>query len=265
MHIDKIFDVFKEKQTEYHLKIDKSWTQGRTIYGGLSAALTYQAAESLVDEMSLVRSLHTNFIGPIFYDQPIVVKAEILRKGKNVTQVVSKVMQNGNICTMSQICFGINRDSKLNQPNVQSHIMKIPNKGKFIPQLPKLVPEFIQHFDLSLTKGHLAFIKSDEAHLYGWSRLKKTPNKMNIAYLIALMDVWPPTMFQLTRMPAPASTMSWNIEFIQPDLILSPEKWIASETEARHIKDGYGHEEAKFWDQEGNLLALSRQVVAVFT
>ena len=87
---------------------------------------------------------------------------------------------------------------------------------------------------------------------------------MRLAYFIALMDAWPPTMLQMLRLPAPASTMSWDIEFINPKLELDPAAWYASETEAQHIQDGYGHEEAKFWDQNGNLLALSRQVVTVF-
>lgn len=264
MSVESLFTEFSEKKDEYLVTVDKTWTQGRTLYGGVSAALTYQAAENLIEDGRGVRSFHCNFIGPINFGEPITVTAKILRTGKNVTQILATAEQNGRVCTMSQVCFGVKRDSKLDSRAPDAHQMTVPKKGKFIPQIPKIVPEFIQHFDMALDKGSFGFGKSDEAALHGWSRFKKTPEKMTMAYLIALMDAWPPTMFQMLRLPAPASTMSWDLEFIQPDLMLKPDQWFASETEARHIKDGYGHEEAKFWDENGNLLVLSRQVVTVF-
>lgn len=264
MSVEQLFSEFAEKKEQYQLTVNKTWTQGRTLYGGVSAALTYLAAENLIEDGRGVRSYHCNFIGPMNFDEEIIVTAEVLRTGKNVTQILAKAMQNGRICTLAQVCFGVNRESKLDSHADDSHNMTVPKKGKFIPKIPKIVPEFIQHFDMALDKGSFGFGKSDEAVLHGWSRFKKSPEKMSMASLILLMDAWPPTMFQMLRLPAPASTMSWDIEFIQPDLVLKPEQWFASETEARHIKDGYGHEEAKFWDQSGNLLALSRQVVTVF-
>jgi acyl-CoA thioesterase len=264
MDINQLFSEFSNKQESYSFTLDKSWTQGRTIYGGVSASLCYKAAENLIEDDRQPRSFHCNFIGPIECDVPITVSATILRTGKSVTQILAQVSQNDRVCSMAQVCFGVNRDSKLQVKHNESHEMQLPKKAKFIPMLPKIVPKFIQHFDLSLEKGSFSFNKGDEAVLHGWSRFKTKPNKMGIAELILLMDAWPPTMFQLLRIPAPASTMSWDIEFINPNLPLSNEQWFASKTEASHIHDGYGHEEAKFWDETGNLLALSRQVVTVF-
>lgn len=264
MTVDELFSEMSEARSEYTLIVDDTWTQGRTLYGGVSAALTYKAAEHLITDGRAVRSFHCNFIGPISAGEEIKVKAEILRTGKNVTQIVAQVFQNDRVCTMSQICFGVKRSSKLDSQAADSHNMDVPKKRLFLPQIPKIVPNFIQHFDMSIDKGSLGFGKSDEAVLHGWNRFKKTPSQFGIAELILLMDAWPPTMYQLMRIPAPASTMSWDVEFIQPELSLEPKQWFASETQARHIKDGYGHEEGQFWDEKGNLLALSRQVVAIF-
>lgn len=264
MSLEALFSVFDQQQESYQLVIPDAWAQGRTVFGGMTSALAYQAAENLITDERLPRSFHCNFIGPINVGEEVTVTAEILRTGKNVTQILAKVMQNGQVGVMAQVCFGVSRDSKLVSLADEQHQMPLPKRGRFIPQIPKLVPAFVQHFDLATEKGSLAFGKSDDAVLHGWSRYKKPPKKMTIAFLIALMDAWPPTMFQLMRLPAPASTMSWDVEFIDPSLALSPEKWFASHTQARHVKDGYGHEEAQFWDQAGNLIALSRQVVTVF-
>lgn len=262
--IDTLFDVFDEVKPEYTLTVPKTWAQGRTVYGGISTALAYQAAENLITDDRSLRSLHCNFVGPLNMEEPVVVSAEILRTGKNVTQLLAKVCQNGQVGVMVQICFGMSRESKILSVADDKHAMRPPKKATFIPKIPKVVPAFIQHYNLALEKGSFGLGKSEEAVLHGWSRYSKSPDKMRMAYFIALMDAWPPTMFQMLRLPAPASTMSWDIEFINPKQALDPSAWFASETQAVHIQDGYGHEEAKFWDQDGNLLALSRQVVTVF-
>lgn len=264
MSIDAIFEAFDEVKTEYVINVPKTWCQGRTLFGGISTALAYQAAENLIEDDRALRSLHCNFIGPLNYDEPVVVSAEVLRTGKNVTQLLAKVCQNDQVGVMVQICFGMSRESKLLSLADDMHNMTLPKKANFIPNIPKVVPAFIQHYNLALDKGSFGLGKSEEAVLHGWSRYSNPPKTMRMAYLIALMDAWPPTMFQMLRLPAPASTMAWDIEFINPKLSLSPSAWVASETEAKHIQDGYGHEEAKFWDENGNLLALSRQVVTVF-
>jgi len=264
MSIEILFTAFAEKKQTYELVIPSSWAQGRTVFGGISAALAYQAAENLIDDQRELRALHCNFIGPLNVEEPVEVSAEILRTGKNVTQILAKVCQNGQVGVMVQVCFGVSRDSKLNRMAKDSHDMKVPSKGRYIPKIPKLVPNFIQHFDLSVDKGHLALGKSKDPILHGWSKLKVAPEKMRMAYLIAIMDAWPPTMFQMLRLPVPASTMSWDLEFINPKALITGSEWLASHTEARHIRDGYGHEEANFWNESGQLIAISRQVVTVF-
>lgn len=264
MNIDKIFQPFEQKQQEYQVTVSSDWAQGRTVFGGMSAALAYQAAENLIEDERKVRAFHCNFVGPLNTDEPVQVSAEILRTGKNVTQILATVKQKGQVGVMAQVCFGMSRESKLHQAATDSHNMPLPKKPKFIPNIPKVTPNFVKNIDFAVEKGNFGLSKSEEAVLHGWTRLSDTPSKMPMAYLIAIMDAWPPTMFQLLRMPVPASTMSWDVEFVNPDVEMSPTQWLASHTSARHIRDGYGHEEANFWSESGELIALSRQVVTVF-
>ncbi|GAA0297065.1 acyl-CoA thioesterase II [Psychrosphaera haliotis] len=264
MDIESIFENFSEKQESYKLTIPDNWSQGRTVFGGLSAALAYQAAENLISDGRELRAFHCNFVGPLNVDEEVEVSAEVLRTGRNVTQILAKVVQNGQVGVMVQVCFGVSRESKLNHIDHPKHDMPIPKKAKFIPQIPKIVPKFIRHFDLALEKGSFSVGTKKDPEMHGWCRLSKAPSEMKMAYLIALMDAWPPTMFQMMKLPAPASTMSWDIEFIHPISEILPTDWLACVVKASHVNQGYGHEEADFWDQNGRLVALSRQVVAVF-
>ena len=66
MHIDTLLNSVKQqiktKDGNITLSVDSNWAQGRTLYGGISASLVYQAMREVVDSNKVLRSLNTNFI-----------------------------------------------------------------------------------------------------------------------------------------------------------------------------------------------------------
>ncbi|MFT4941090.1 MAG: acyl-CoA thioesterase [Paraglaciecola sp.] len=68
----------------------------------------------------------------------------------------------------------------------------------------------------------------------------------------------------MLRWPAPASSMSWKVEFIHPHSTFQPTDWFAYQAQTRQAADGYGHTEANIWDAKGKLIAVSRQTVTIF-
>lgn len=268
MTIDEILSLtcahIKDRDSQPNLTIPNNWSQGRTAYGGISAAVAYQAMREIIDESRLLRSFNCNFVGPIIPDEPFEIETEILREGKNASQIVAKIIQNGNISLLSQAAFGVPRKSKVSVENFDRHQMSLPKKPNFIPAIPKVTPKFIRNFELSIDSGRLPFTGSKHHHLHGWMRYKQPPATITDAHLIGLFDSWPPTVLQMLRWPAPASTMSWNVEFIHPHKEIKPTDWLAYQANTRQAADGYGHTEANIWDQQGELIAVSRQAVAIF-
>lgn len=268
MHIDVLLDQIKQQITPEtdtaELNVPSTWAQGRTVFGGLSGALIYQAIQQKITDSRLLRSLTTNFIGPLEADRPFSIHVEVLRQGKNVTQVLGKALQDDKVCVMSQACFAVDRDSKIQVENNDQHQMPEPKKAKFIPQIPKVTPKFLRHVDLAVEEGGMPFTGKKSSTLKGWMRFTDAPEKITDAHLIALIDAWPPTLLQMMRWPAPASTMSWNIEFIHPHSPVQPQDWFAYQAHTRQAANGYGHTEANIWDSQGELVAISRQTVAIF-
>ncbi|MFT2090505.1 thioesterase family protein [Paraglaciecola sp. 2405UD69-4] len=268
MHIDNLFESIqhqlKQNTNEITLTLDNAWTQGRTIYGGISAALIYKAIRESVSSDSQMRSFNTAFIGPIEANKAISIKVEILREGKNVTQVMGHITQNGKIAVMSQASFGVNRQSKILVHNKLPHELNGPIKSNFLPAIPKVTPKFIGQFELAKSDGGWPFTGSKKSHTYGWMRYKVPPKAFTEAHLVGLIDVWPPTVLQQLRWPAAASTVNWNLEFIHPQQEVSPLDWFVYKAKTRHAQDGYANTEAEVWDSNGDLVALSRQTVAVF-
>ena len=268
MHIDTLLNSVKQqtkaKDGNIIVSVNNEWTQGRTLYGGISASLVYQAMRESVDTDKVMRSLSTNFIGPIEADREFTIIVEVLREGKNVTQVVGRLLQTNKVAVMCQASFGIARQSEVVVSNDPQHNMDYPQNPDFVDKIPKVIPEFLKHFDLAKAKGGYPFTGQKDSDVHGWMRFKEQPRQFSDAHLIALIDIWPPTVLQLLRQPAMASTMSWNLEFIHPHQKVLGHDWFAYQARTRHAANGYVHTEANIWDKHGTLVAISRQVVAVF-
>jgi acyl-CoA thioesterase len=266
MHIDELLNASSAHKStpEMTFTVPAQWSQGRTVYGGLSAAMLYAAARPYVESQRVMRSNSINFVGPLLVDTPFTIEIEVVREGKNVSQVMARAIQNDKTCVVSQICFGMHRVSKIIVENNETHDMDAPKKGNFIPQIPKVTPKFLKNIDLSIHNGGIPFTGRKSAHYHGWMRLKHPPASISDAHIISLIDAWPPTLLQMMKWPAPASTVSWNIEFIHPHRHIEATDWFAYKAETRQAANGYGHTEANIWDSSGELIALSRQTVAIF-
>ncbi len=268
MNLNQLIELAKQHSiapsSSPSISVPADWTQGRTVFGGLSAALVFAAIKRQVNSDRVIRSITFNFVGPLEYKLPFTIEVDVLRQGKNATQVIGKALQGGKVAVLCQACFGVARKSKINVENQQSHGMQLPKKPKFIPQIPKVTPKFLRHFDLAMDQGSLPFTGSKTSKIHGWMRLSDKDSVITEAELIGLVDAWPPTVLQLLRWPAPASTMTWNMEFIETNITYTAEDWFAYQAETRHAASGYAHSDANIWDKNGKLLVISRQTVGIF-
>lgn len=266
MHIDDLLALAKEQKSnpDRELTIPASWAQGRTIYGGVSAGLLYAAAREYVDVERVMRSNSTNFVGPLLTEKPFTISIEVVREGKNVSQILARAIQAGKTCVMSQICFGNSRKSAVTVVNNDTHNMPVPKRANFIPPIPKVTPKFLKHLDLAIQEGSVPFMGKKTSHYSGWMRFSKPPQTFTDAHLVCIIDAWPGTILQMLKWPAPASSVSWNIEFIHPHRTIAGDDWLAYQAQTRQASDGYAHTEANIWDKDGELIAISRQTVAIF-
>ena len=268
MHIDLLFEIVKNQisvaQPSATLSVPDTWAQGRTLYGGVSSALVYTAMRQLVEQEKQPRALNTSFVGPIDPDVPFSININLLREGKNTSQLQGQILQNDNVCLVMLASFGIERVSKVHIENQLTHVMQTPTKASFTPMIPKVTPRFMRHIELAKNLGGWPFTGSKISDINGWMRFKQTPEALAEAHLVALIDAWPPTVLQTLRWPAPASTMTWNLEFIHPHNKFKPGDWFAYQAATRHAANGYANTEANVWDSSGALIAISRQTVTVF-
>lgn len=259
--IDTLLEQARQGAT---MTVPDSWSQGRTVFGGLSAALMNQAMTSDLPEDREMRAQNIQFIAPLLADVPFQVNVIHLRDGKNVTQIQCQLIQNDQIAVQSMAAFGVNRESRIDiQPELKE-LPPIPKRSNWIPQVPKVVPKFFRHVDMKFEEGGYPFSGSKLDHYRGWMRFSDAPERITDAHLIALIDAWPPAVLQQLKWPAPGSSLSWNVEFIHPHPVISGSCWLNYQCETCQAAKGYAHTEAQIYSQEGQLVALSRQTVTIF-
>ena len=263
MHIDEVLKLIDSENKE-SLIVPKQWAQGRTVYGGLSACIAYKAACNAIKKQRPIRSMTCNFVGPFTAEENFKIDTEVLREGGNVTSVQISLVQNKQVCVRAQFVFGSTRESKIVVSNEITHTMQLPKKSSFMPNIPGLTPKFLKHFDLKFIDGGKPFTGSKKDHIHGWMRFSKPSEKITHAHLIALIDAWPPTVLQKLRLPAPGSTMTWTVNFVNPARDFSKNEWFAYQADTLQYSEGYGIATANIWDSNGNLLAISTQNVTVF-
>ncbi|MGF1720804.1 thioesterase family protein [Vibrio kyushuensis] len=266
MHIDNLLQKAQDcAKGHSSMTFPDNWTQGRTAFGGISAALLYTAMKTKVADDRPLRSLTTNFVGPLIVDTPFSFEIEVLREGKNASQLTGRIIQNNEVAVIQQASFGIERFSEVEVSNTSEHDLRAPDSLPLVPVIPSVTPNFISNIDLAIDEGAMPYSGATLSHLKGWMRFKSEPLIIADAHLICLIDSWPPAVLQMMQQPAPASTMMWNLEFIHPHKPVEPTDWFAYKAVTRQAENGYAHLEADIWNSAGDLIAISRQSVALFS
>ena len=245
------------------VQIDAAWSQGRAVFGGLVAALIYQAMLKEITDARPLRSLQISFIGPVSLEGPLELETEVLRHGKSVSQVLGRGVQNGQTLVTVIGSFGHGRDSSIQVIEPANQFSDDPNKVQGMPFIEGMTPNFTQFFYFRYCT-QLPFTGSKDQHLKGFVRFKDEATSIGNAELLALVDAWPPAPLPMLSKFAPASSLNWTIDFLGSNPNLSAGEFCQYQADIIHAEGGYGVTRAKIRNSAGELIAISQQVVTVF-
>jgi acyl-CoA thioesterase len=245
--------------------IPASWSQGRSCFGGLMAALQFEAMRAKVPADRPVRSLAICFVGPPAIDVPISFEVEILREGKAVSQVLGRAVQNGETVTLIQGSFGAPRESSISVAAEPAPTLKPVEDVSPFPFIAGVMPEYLKFIEMRWALGGFPYSGTPSPAIGGYARLRNVKEEPLIeAHVLALVDTWPPAVLPHLSKPAPGSSLTWTIEFVQPLPAMTTHDWTQYKAVIEHARDGYGHVAAGLWASSGELVAISRQTVTVF-
>jgi len=257
--IDLLNSISSGQEGQWSVTITEDWMQGRTTYGGLSAALCLQAVQNDHPDLPPLRSAQINFIGPAGGE--VTITNTVMRIGKSVAYISSEMKGEKGIATHAVFCFGASRESKLDHDFSKAPSIPSPEQSNdFFALGPG--PVFTQYFDCLLAKGDPPISGSDESEIYIWSRHKEqTPNDM--VTLLSIADMPPPAVLPMFNEFAPISSMTWMLNFLVETPTTKDGWWLLRST-AEHAKDGYSSQDMAVWNSDNQLIITGKQSVAIF-
>lgn len=237
----------------------EDWLQGRTIYGGLSAAFCLEAVARQFADLPPLRSAQFSFVGPA--SGPVTIRPTILRKGKSTVFIGADLSGDAGLATRATLCYGAARQSELSLNNVGVPNVPDPDASPvFFRPVPGL--NFIQYFDGRLAAGNFPF-SGKEPSMTLWIKHRDPQVTSSITALVALADAPPPAGIVMFKKQSPLSTMTWAIDLLT-DKLETEDGWWLVRTSAETMADGYSSQAMTVWNSARKPMMVCRQNVAVF-
>lgn len=245
----------------YSMVLPDDWLQGRTAFGGLSAALCWEAAQRSGDALPPLRSAQFAFVGPA--GGRLRIEPTLLRRGKSAAFYSVDLHGDEVLAVRGLLCFGASRPSQLNHVDLPAPATPgwddCPTYFEANDRR-----SFLQHFDSRLAAGARPRTPGAKPEMVVWLKHRDADTPNTLAPLIALADALPPAaVVNFGADSGPISTMTWSIDVLS-DAPRSASGWWLVRSTAQTAVDGYSAQDMVVWDDQGAPVLAMRQTVAIF-
>ena len=237
-------------------QIPEGWMQGRTSYGGLSAALALEAARGLADDLPPLRSATIGFVGPLAGE--VTVRAKMLRRGRNASWVTAEVKSEAGVGLVATFVFMGPVASELHINNVPAPAGWVaPEDAK--PLSPHAAVSFVDNFE-----RRFALPRQTEPlpEIAWWVRLRDRAGLDPMVELVLMADGLPPGVMPLLR-KGPVSSMTWLINLLTA-APATRDGWFLVRAAGNYAENGCSSQEMGMWNAYGAPLATGMQSIAIF-
>lgn len=235
-------------------QVPDGWLQGRTAYGGLSAALALHAAMASDADLPPLRSALVAFIGPL--SGAVTIRASRLRRGRNAAFVQADVESEAGLGLRATFVFMGAVASELDvHTGVGPDVAPPGPDDKVLRGHPAIA--FSQNFEL--VERHDA----ERAEWLRWVRLKDREGLHPMVELMAVADCLPPVALKMLGRPAPVSSMAWQLNLLG-DTPTTDDGWWLLQATSDYARAGHSSQRMGIWAADGTPVADQMQSVAVF-
>jgi len=241
------------------MHIGDDWLQGRSVFGGMQAAVGWRAMRTLVPVEMPLRTLQMTFLEPIG-SGTVTANARVLRAGKNTLHVEARLEDAGKLQATMIAVFGNARESI-----VRHDVPAAPPKAfdKPFRHMPGVTPSFMQQFEPSLVDGAPPFGNA-QATRASYELGLRDPGPLTEGHLLIIADFVPPVALSWMAKPSPGSSLTWMFEMLSETFAAYPLAGWRADAQMIAAGDGYTSQSTTLYAPDGAAIALSRQSMVVF-
>ena len=233
-----------------------AWSQGRTLYGGMTADLCFEAASRLAPDIPL-RSAHLLFAGPA--GGMLTLRPQLLRAGRSSAAISVTCSSEAGEAALATFAFGSERDSRV---DFAAPRRPVPDRApEACPLFVERTGGFHDRFELRLAEGS-ALMSGGPPDFTVWVRFREAQAVNPVTALLALADALPPAAMASFPERGPISTITWSIDLI--DKVEAVDGWFLLRSASEQTRGGYSTQAMDVWEASGRHVASGRQLVAIF-
>ncbi|MBA3676639.1 MAG: thioesterase family protein [Sphingosinicella sp.] len=160
-----------EIQGDHHvIEAPEDWSQGRTLYGGMTTALCYEAAKLQCGPQAQLRSAQMTFVGPA--SGILTFRADVLRAGKSSTAIAVDCRTGEALAARASFVFGADRSSLID--GRASRRTDLPDPPEACPPFIGATGGFHDNFELKLADGS-PLCSGGPLGFRAWTRFREGP------------------------------------------------------------------------------------------
>jgi acyl-CoA thioesterase len=242
-------------ESGFRTAIPTDWMQGRTAYGGLSAALGLQAVLEAEPDLPPLRSAQVAFIGPLA--GAVEVTATKLRRGRNAAFLQADVTSEAGLGLRATFVFMAPLPSSIaHDAAARAPVAPPPADAELYTGPDEFFTGNFNFLDHKAGTGPAEWLR--------WARLRARDGLHPFVELMAIGDALPPAAFKLLEeRRTPLSSLNWQINFQTAEPATTDGWWLlhANADTAHH---GYSTQRMSIWNAAGEPIAEAMQGVAIF-
>ena len=248
----------EQKGDEWIIDLPQDWAQGRTAFGGIVCAFLYETAKQQFPDLAPLRTAQINFVGPA--SGTLTMRHEIVRAGKNMTTVESKLYGEKGLATQALFVFGRALPAETNQAYP---IREVPEITDTMTEVPPHGPSFLMHIDRRTVKSAPFLSGTHHPEFLLWLRSVDKTAHSKFATLLMIGDAPPPAALAATTTLSAISSINWTFNMLQDDP-KTEDGWWLMESITKHIQHGYSSQHMTIWNKAGERVMDAIQHIAVF-
>lgn len=230
------------------------WRQGRTAYGGLTAASAYRAACGADDALPPLRSMQIAYVGPI--GAGLRASASILRRGKSSAFVEVRVTSDGELAMLGTFLFMADRASPIDIAAAAPPAAPSPEEAT--PAMRGKGSAYTSQFEFRHALGPQHRGKPE---LMRWVRLLEREGLDAVTELLLIGDALPPAISPMMQGPFTASSANWTAH-VHAAAPAAHDGWWLLRTCARAASGGVSSQQMTVWNRVGEAVLSGSQTVS---
>ena len=245
----------------FEADLPDGWQQGRGAFGGLVFGLLVRAMQMYsADSTRSLRTFSGDIAGPVL-PGPLRLETEMLRRGKNQSNVQARLRQGSDVLAVATGVFSAPRQVPL--PPFER---KPPERAGWdqidvVPVEPPFGPDFARAYEYRPT-GPMPFTGGRVAETAGFIRERVPPSRRDAPSMVGLIDAWWPTLFSIDETFRPMATISFMAELLVEPTDLDASERLFHRARMVSLTDGFFVELRELWSGDV-CVAMNQQTFAV--